>query len=81
VAAIDMLQPRIYAVHLKDFVDDRTEVQPGTGRLDLPATLAALVRVGMPAPFVLEYEADEHDPTPAVRKATDAVRAAMPAGA
>lgn len=81
VAAIARLQPRVYAVHLKDFIDDRTEVQPGTGRLDLPATLAALVRAGMTAPFVLEYEADEQNPTPAVRQATDAVRAAMSAGA
>ncbi len=81
VAAIELLQPRVYAVHLKDFIDDRTEVQPGTGRLHLPTTLAALVRAGMAAPFVMEYEADEHNPTPAVRTATEAVRAALPAGA
>ncbi len=78
VAVIGQLRPRVHAVHLKDFVDADTEVLPGTGRLDLPATLRALEEAGMASPFVLEYEADENDPTPAVRQAGAAVRAALP---
>lgn len=71
--AICVLGRRVHAVHLKDFADEQTEVMPGQGRLDLAATLAALQRSGFSTAYVLEYEADEHDPTPAVRQAVAAV--------
>ncbi len=77
IAAIELLAPRVHAVHLKDFVDVRTEVLPGTGRLDLPKALRALVRGGLLTAFVLEYEADVPDLTAEVAKAVGAVRAAM----
>jgi inosose dehydratase len=77
VQAIAALGRRVHAVHLKDFVDAHTEVMPGHGRLDLPAALAALRQGGFSTAYVLEYEADEHDPTPAVRQAVAAVVAAL----
>lgn len=77
VAAIRALGPRVHAVHLKDFLDEHTEVLPGSGRLDLPAAVRALRDVGFRTAYVLEYEADENDPTPAVSRAVAAVAAAM----
>ena len=68
-AAIERLGRRGHAVHLKDFVDQDTEVMPGKGRLDMVAALGALRRSGFSTAYVLEYEADENDPTPAVQQA------------
>ncbi len=77
VAAIRELGPRVHAVHLKDFVDERTEVMPGTGGLNMTAALAALRDVGFSTAHVLEYEADADNPTPAVSQAVAAVRKAL----
>lgn len=79
VEAVVRLGARALAVHLKDFTAAGAEVAPGAGRLDLPATLRALARSGFSTAYVLEYEADEHDPTPAVRAAVAAVAAALQA--
>ncbi len=73
VAAIDRLGRRVHAVHLKDFVDKDTEVMPGKGSLDMVAALRALRRSGFSTAYVLEYEADENNPTPAVRQAVASV--------
>jgi len=77
VAAIAQLSPRIYAVHLKDFIDLETEVMPGTGRLDIPAVLQALRGLNFSTAYVLEYEADPENPSPAVQKAVAAVQKAL----
>ena len=77
VAAIAQLSPRIYAVHLKDFVDLETEVMPGTGRLDIPAVLQALRGLNFSTAYVLEYEANPENPSPAVQKAVAAVQQAL----
>lgn len=75
--AIQRLGRRVHAVHLKDFTDERTEVLPGTGRLNMPEALQALKSLGFKTAYVLEYEADESDPTPAVKEAVTAVSAAL----
>lgn len=75
--AIERLGRRVHAVHLKDFTDEHTEVLPGTGRLNMPSALRALRAVGFSTAYVLEYEADKLDPTPAVQKAVAAVAAAL----
>ncbi len=77
VAAIRLLSGRVHGVHLKDFLDAHQEVMPGTGRLDLKRTIAALREVGFASDFVLEYEADPENPVPAVREAVAAVQAAL----
>jgi inosose dehydratase len=77
VRAIQRLGGRVHAVHLKDFVNPHTEVLPGSGRLDLPAAVRALQAAGFATAYVLEYEADADDPTPALTRAVDAVRAAL----
>jgi len=77
VQVIDRLGRRVHAVHLKDFVDAHTEVLPGTGRLKMAETLRALRRNGFSTAYVLEYEADENNPTPAVREAVAAVAAGL----
>ncbi|MBE3576580.1 MAG: sugar phosphate isomerase/epimerase [Limnochordales bacterium] len=64
VAVIEHLGERVHAVHLKDFVDERKEVSPGTGRLDLPAVVAALRKQGFAGTYVIEYEADPENPSP-----------------
>lgn len=75
--AVERFGPRVHAVHLKDFAADGAEVMPGRGRLDLPRVLAALRRNGFATAYVLEYEADENDPTPAVREAVSVVTAGL----
>ncbi len=77
VAAIRMLGSRVHAIHLKDFLDAHQEVLPGSGRLDLKQTIAALREVGFTSDYVLEYEADADNPVPAVREAVAAVQAAL----
>jgi sugar phosphate isomerase/epimerase len=77
VAAIAQLSPRIYAVHLKDFVDLETEVMPGTGRLDIPAVIQALRDLNFSTAYVLEYEADPENPSPTMKNAVAAVRQAL----
>ncbi len=77
VAAIHALGSRISGVHLKDFLEDDTEVLPGRGRIDLVTVLRALRDVGFNDPVVIEYEADPGNPTPAVRASSTAVHAAM----
>ena len=77
VTVITRLGARVHAVHLKDFVDAHTEVLPGSGRLKMVETLRALKGLGFSTAYVLEYEADEQDPTPAVRQAVAAVAAGL----
>ena len=77
VEVITRLGARVHAVHLKDFVDAHREVLPGSGRLRMADTLAALRRIGFSTAYVLEYEADETNPTPAVREAVAAVAAGL----
>lgn len=76
-AAIHALGSRICGVHLKDFLEDGTEVLPGRGRLELTSVLRALRDVGFNDPAVIEYESDPGNPTPAVRASSTAIRAAL----
>ena len=64
LSAIESLSPRIYAVHLKDFVDEKTEVPPGKGRLDLPAVVDALKSNLYQGCYIVEYEERPEDPMP-----------------
>lgn len=71
---IPELGDRVYALHLKDFLDEDTEAIPGDGELDVPELLSLLrEHTSFDRPLVIEYEADPDDPTPAVVEAAQAV--------
>jgi len=73
--------PRLFGLHLKDFVFDRagkpSDVVIGQGNLDLPALLRLLREIRFDGYLTLEYEGDKDDPVPATKKCVEAVRAAM----
>jgi len=70
---------RLYGLHVKDFVFDRTgkpeDVVVGTGALDLAGLIAAAKKANFSGYAVLEYEGDAENPVPAVKKCVAAVRA------
>ncbi len=80
VEIADKHADRLYGVHVKDFIFDRTgkpsDVVVGEGNLDLPEFLRVLERNGFDGFFTLEYEGDVDDPIPATRKCVEAVRRA-----
>jgi len=72
---LEIFNKRIYAVHYKDYVFDRsghfTDAIVGRGTLDLPAFLRGLIDLDINGPVVVEYEGDPDDPVPAL---TECVR-------
>jgi len=80
VAMTRRFADRIFGVHVKDYVYDRArvpvDVVVGEGNLDLPGLLAALEDAKSCQFAVLEYEGDENDPSPAIKKCLEAVRKA-----
>ncbi|HNQ34598.1 MAG TPA: sugar phosphate isomerase/epimerase [bacterium] len=81
LAMITAFKERLYAIHLKDFLFDSArkpqDVVVGTGNLDLKALFAKLAEAGFSGPAVLEYEGDVEDPRPALKKAIEAIAAAV----
>jgi sugar phosphate isomerase/epimerase len=69
---------RLYAVHLKDFVYDRSrmwkDVVVGTGNLDLPKLVATLKANNFAGPAILEYEGDPDNPVPALAQCVTDIR-------
>lgn len=66
---IKVLGKRINSMHLKDFVSVEEEVIPGTGRLDFAKALELLQSVAdYEGPYVIEYEADPANPSPALKQ-------------
>lgn len=82
VAVAEKFQDRLYSVHIKDFVFDRSgkpeDVVAGTGNLDLPRLLRVLDSMDFAGPLVIEYEGDAADPVPALSKSVQAVQKNMP---
>lgn len=76
---IEQFAGRIYGLHYKDFLFDRTgmweDVVIGTGNLDLPAVIDALDKQGFDGYAVIEYEGDADNPLPALQQCVAAVRA------
>ena len=76
--AVEIIGKRVHAVHLKDFLDEEREVEPGTGKLDFARFLAALEEhADFRSAFVLEYEADPEDPTPSMKSAVARLKEAL----
>jgi sugar phosphate isomerase/epimerase len=77
---VEEFGPRLYGLHVKDFVFDRVrkpqDVVVGTGALNLPGLVAALKKANFSGYAVLEYEGEPDNPVPNVRKCVAAVRAA-----
>ena len=70
---------RVYGIHYKDFVFDRSgqweDVVVGEGNLDLPALVEALDKANFSGYAVIEYEADVEAPVPALTRCVDSMRA------
>lgn len=77
---IPVLGDRIHALHLKDFLDESTEVIPGDGQLDIGKLLELLDAASFDQPLVIEYEEDPEAPTPAVLETVDRVHRAGEVG-
>jgi inosose dehydratase len=80
VALVTRYAKRLYGVHIKDFTFDRArkeeDVVAGTGNLPVAKLVAALRAADFSGYSVIEYEADEKNPGPAIAKCVAAVKAA-----
>lgn len=78
----EQFSDRLHAIHLKDFVFDRSgkvlDVVLGRGSLDLK-NLLSLLAAQAPADLIaiVEYEGLEENPTPAIRECVAAIRACL----
>jgi len=81
VKMIETFSGRLYGLHLKDFVFNRTgkheDVVVGTGNLDLPAAATALNAAKFDGYCVVEYEGDADNPVPALGKCVTAIKKAF----
>jgi sugar phosphate isomerase/epimerase len=78
--AVEILGVRVHGVHLKDFLDEKTEVEPGKGKLSFPSFLEALKRhARFGSAFTLEYEANPEDPMPSMKSAVANLKEALKA--
>jgi inosose dehydratase len=82
VRVINLLEGRLFGVHLKDFDAPRGDAKGtilGRGLLDVPAVMAALKKVSPPsdACMAIEYEENPKDPTEDVKACVAATRDAM----
>lgn len=77
----EKFRSRLYGVHLKDFIFDRSgrpeDVILGEGNLDLEKLLLALGKISFSGDAIIEYEGDADDPVPALGKCAAAFRAAL----
>ncbi len=62
VQAIKVLKGRVFGFHIKDFVDEKTEVSAGDGRLKIGELLAEARAQKFDGPCSLEYELTPQDP-------------------
>jgi sugar phosphate isomerase/epimerase len=71
--------PRMYGLHVKDFVFDRAgkpaDVIIGSGNLDLPKLVAGLKQIKFSGPLVIEYEGDVENPVPALVQCVQKLKA------
>ena len=79
VKMCEQFADRLYGVHIKDFVFDRSggheDVVVGTGNLDLPGLVAAIRVLDWDCPMIIEYEGDIDNPIPALKECVAATRA------
>ncbi|MEM7681892.1 MAG: sugar phosphate isomerase/epimerase [Planctomycetota bacterium] len=78
---VERFGPKVFGVHYKDFIFDRSgqwsDVVVGRGNLNLPAVIRALDAAGFHGMAVIEYEADADDPAPALGECVRSMRQAI----
>lgn len=86
VRVINLLEGRLYGIHLKDFADQKSKTKGvilGKGHLDVVGVFKALKKVNFPADgcLALEYEENPKDPLAEVKEclavASEAAKKAM----
>jgi inosose dehydratase len=81
IAIPEKFAHRLYLLHIKDFIFDRSgkhqDVVVGTGNLDLKALYATLRKCDFNGPAILEYEGDVENPVPALKECVAAIREQM----
>ena len=77
IAVAERFADRLYGLHVKDFVFDKTgqhrDVVVGTGCLDMPRLFNLLDGAGFDGQVILEYEGDVDNPVPALKECGDAI--------
>ena len=77
----ERFKERLYGLHYKDFTFEPNgmwkDVIVGTGNLDLPGFVKKLDEVNFGGYAVIEYEAEVENPSPALKRCVDAMRAAV----
>lgn len=73
--------PRLYGLHIKDFIFDRAgkpaDVVVGTGNLKLEPFLQHLTNTHWTGSFTLEYEGDKDNPIPALKACVEKIQALL----
>lgn len=69
---------RLYIVHIKDFIFDRSgkpeDVPAGTGAVDLSGLFDVLKGMSYSGPVIIEYEGDPEDPIDALKQCAENIR-------
>ena len=72
---------RLYSLHIKDFVFDKTgkpsDAIVGEGNLKLDALNSFLMEINYQGTYTLEYEGDIDNPVPATKACVEAIRASF----
>ena len=79
IKAIQLLEGRVFGLHVKDFVGEEEEVIAGDGNLDLIALVMELYRQNFKGTCSVEYELDKDDPMAGIRKGLENVQKAVKA--
>lgn len=74
---IHALGDRVYELHLKDWITGGDEKTLGEGQIDLVAVAKELKALNFTGGLYLEYELDETDPVPGMRRGIDNWRKAV----
>lgn len=80
VASIQRCAKRLYDFHLKDVTAAAAEGKPvviGTGVINIPAVLKALLDVKFQGNLAMEYEIDADNPLPGMKKSLEFVRSSL----
>jgi len=69
---------RLYIVHIKDFIFDRSgkpeDVPAGTGAVDLAGLFDVLKGIPYSGPIIIEYEGNPENPVDALKQCAEAIR-------
>lgn len=79
VAATKMLKGRVFGFHIKDFVDVKTEVSAGDGKLNIAELLKEARDQNFHGACSIEYELDPKDPIAGIEKGIENFKKAVAA--